>query len=120
MAPQKIRAPRAAALGLQKFFLRPAEFAQTRKAGNYNPFFRFARRAWIAGDDSANPLRVNLAVRNLLIPGKPCVIKKLPRHAREGKTAVGIIRWRLAPAKSHFTSGRVMIISPNQFVYEGE
>ncbi len=34
MAPQKIRAPRAAAFGLQQFFVRAAEFAQTRETGN--------------------------------------------------------------------------------------
>ena len=88
MAPQNIRAPHAAALSLKNFFLCPAEFAQSRKAGNYNPFFGLARRARIAGHDRTNPLLVNFISRDGLIRDKPRMVKKLPGHTR-GKTA----RW---------------------------
>ena len=120
VAPQKIRAPRAAALGFQKCFLRPAELAQTDEAGNDNSFFRRARLARIACQDGANEPPVNFIGRGILICGKPRVIKKLPRHAREGKTAVGVIRFWLAPAKSHFARGRVTVIGPDELIGKGK
>ena len=120
MAPQKIRAPRAAARGLQKFFVRVAEFAQTGKAGKDDLIFRFARYSWIAGDHGGNSLLVNFIGRHGLTRNKPRVIKKLPRHARERKTAVGVFWFRMACAKNTFAGGRVQPVFPHEFIRKGK
>ena len=107
MAPQNIRPPRAAASGLQQFFPRRAEFAQARKAGNDDLIFCSARRSRIARNDLADQLPVNFIAGNFLIRVKPRVIQKLPRRARQHKTAECVVRFRLAFAESCFARRRV-------------
>ncbi len=120
VASQKIRAPRAAAFNLQKIFLRPAEFPQTCKAGNDNLFVGFAGNSWVAGNDGANELLIDFIGRNRPVRRKPRVVKKLPRHAREGEATMGVFRFRVARTQSPFARRRVHLVFPHQFVRKGE
>src|SRR5271154_5148547 len=120
MTSQKIRAPRAAAGDFQEFFLRPAEFAQAGKTGNDDLLAGFARRPWMTGNDGLNQLAVNFIARHGLLRIKSRMIKKLPRHARERKTAVCVVRFWVARSQNPFARRRVHLISPNQFVRKSE
>lgn len=71
-------------------------------------------------NDSLNQLAVNFIAHRRLVGGEPRVIKKLPRHAREGKTAVCIFRLWIARAKNSFVSRRIHLVFPHQFVRKGE
>ena len=120
VAPQEIRAPRAATLNLQKLFLRPAEFTQTLIAWNDDLFSGIAGYARVPGNDRANKLPVNVIGGQGLVRQKAGVIKKLPHHARKGKTAVSVLRFRITRAKRPFAGGRVRLVLPHQFVGKGE
>jgi len=120
MAPQKIRAPRAAAFRLQHFFPRRAEFAQARKTRNDNFIFQITRHPRIAQNNFANQLPVNFIAGNFLVRIKARVTQKLPRRARQHKTAERVVRFWSAPGKSGFTRRRVELVFPKQFVRKRE
>ncbi len=116
MAPQKIRAPRAATFRFQQLFPRRAEFTQARKAGDYNLIFCFTRRSRIARNNFADQSPINFIAGNFLIRIKPSVIQKLPRRARQHETAERVVRFRLAFAESCVARRRVELVFPKQFI----
>jgi len=93
-----------------------AEFAQAREAGNDDLLPGFAGHPRVAGNHVANELPVSVVACPWLAGDKPCVIKKLPCHAREGKTTMGIIWFWLARPQSPPARRRIPLVFPDQFV----
>ena len=120
VTPQKIRAPRRAAFGFAKWFLRPAECTQPGITGNHDLLAGFAWVSRVTGDDGTDELPVDVIGRHRLFGLEPGVIKELPSHAGKCKTAMGVLRFGLARAENPFTRRRVHPVFPYQFVGESE
>src|SRR5690242_15781818 len=120
MAAQDVRAPRAAAFGLEQSFVPPAEVSQAGKTGNGDSMLNLARLARTTRNHGPNQALITVAVCDVMRSIKLRVIQELSRGASQHETAERIIRLRHARSEIHFARSWIGFIFPEQFVRKRE
>jgi len=112
--------PLSAAFRLQQRLVRLAERAQAVEARNHQPLRFRASVAGIAMDDLADEFSVNRRCHGGQCRLEARVLKELPRRTHKYEATMIIRRRRISLENRHRARHRIEMVSPHQFVREGE